>query len=190
MSACITSPKHRPSEHRLTRNPLRWYGESEFFFSCTKILLILGLILLTFITMVGGNPKHDAYGFRHWTGGNAMHEYYADGTTGRFLGWWSCVLYAAFSLGGPDLVAMAAGEIENPRKNIPRVARNIFLRVFVFYVLGALCVGIICSSRDSRLLGAIDSGEAGAAASPWVIGIQNLGSKSPSTASTTPLSRT
>ncbi|OJD31152.1 amino acid permease [Diplodia corticola] len=154
---------------------VKWYGESEFIFSCTKILLILGLIVLTFITMVGGNPKHDAYGFRNWTGGNAMHEYYAEGSTGRFLGWWSCVLYAAFSLGGPDLVAMAAGEIEDPRKNIPRVARNIFLRVFVFYVLGALCVGIICSSRDPRLLGAIDSGEAGAAASPWVIGIQNLG---------------
>ncbi|KAK7728925.1 Proline-specific permease [Botryosphaeria dothidea] len=154
---------------------VKWYGESEFFFSCTKILLILGLILLTFITMVGGNPKHDAYGFRHWKGGNAMHEYYAEGVTGRFLGWWTCVLYAAFSVAGPDLVAMAAGEIENPRKNIPRVARTIFYRIFIFYVLGALCVGIICSSRDTRLIGAIDSGAAGAAASPWVIGIQNLG---------------
>jgi amino acid transporter len=35
----------------------------------------MGLILLTFITMVGGNPKHDAYGFRYWGNGNAMHEY-------------------------------------------------------------------------------------------------------------------
>lgn len=36
-------------------------------------------------------------------------------------------------------------------------------------------MGIICSSRDPRLLGAIDDGSAGSAASPWVIGITNLG---------------
>jgi amino acid transporter len=36
--------------------------------------------------MVGGNPKHDAYGFRAWTDGNAMHPYYAEGATGRLLG--------------------------------------------------------------------------------------------------------
>jgi amino acid transporter len=24
------------------------------------------LFCFTFITMVGGNPKHDAYGFRYW----------------------------------------------------------------------------------------------------------------------------
>jgi amino acid transporter len=40
-----------------------------------------------------------------------------------------------------------------------------------------LAVGIICASRDSRLLGAIDAGEPGAAASPWVVGITNLGIK-------------
>jgi hypothetical protein len=33
---------------------------------------------------VGGNPKHDAYGFRNWTEG-VMFEYYTEGTTGRFL---------------------------------------------------------------------------------------------------------
>jgi yeast amino acid transporter len=141
----------------------------------TKILLLIGLILLTFVTMVGGNPKHDAYGFRYWKNGNAMHPYYTDGTTGRFLGWWSVVLYAAFSVAGPDLISLAAGEIQNPRRTIPRVARLVFYRLVGFYVVGVLAVGIICSSRDQRLLGAIDSGAAGSAASPWVIGIQNLG---------------
>jgi len=141
----------------------------------TKILLLIGLILLTFITMVGGNPKHDAYGFRYWKHGLAMHPYYAEGATGRFLGWWSVVRYAAFTVAGPDLISLAAGEIQNPRRTIPRVARLVFYRLVGFYVIGVLCVGIICSSRDGRLLGAIENGNAGAAASPWVIGIQNLG---------------
>lgn len=54
---------------------VRWYGETEFWACSTKLILLLGLILLTFITMVGGNPKHDAYGFRYWGDGMAMHPY-------------------------------------------------------------------------------------------------------------------
>lgn len=82
---------------------------------------------------------------------------------------------AAFTVAGPDLISLAAGEIQNPRRTIPRVARLVFYRLVGFYIIGVLCVGIICSSRDGRLLGALEAGDAGAAASPWVIGIQNLG---------------
>lgn len=45
---------------------VRYFGVSEFYLSFFKIILMLGLILYTFITMVGGNPRHDAYGFRYW----------------------------------------------------------------------------------------------------------------------------
>lgn len=141
----------------------------------TKILLIIGLIFLTFITMVGGNPKGDAYGFRNWTDGNAMHPYYTTGSTGRFLGFFIVLRYAAFTTGGPDLIALASGEMQNPRRTIPRVAKLVFWRLMIFYVVGTFAVGILCNSRDPRLLGAIESGASGAAASPWVVGITNLG---------------
>ena len=157
---------------------VRWYGESEFIMSSTKVLLLFGLCLLTLITMSGGNPRRDAYGFRNWDSYDSgpMHIYRSDNpSTGRFLGFWEVVVYAAFTIAGPDMIAMAAGEIQNPRRTIPRVAQLIFYRLVGFYVVGVLCVGIICSSRDPGLLGAIESGESSAAASPWVIGIQNLG---------------
>ncbi|KAM0330599.1 hypothetical protein ACHAQA_003548 [Verticillium albo-atrum] len=153
---------------------VKWFGESEFIMASTKVLLLLGLVLITLITMSGGNPQGDAYGFRNW-GAGAMHSYYAEGDTGRLLGWWSVVIYAGFTIAGPDMIALAAGEIQNPRRTIPRVARLIFYRIVGFYVIGVLAVGIICSSRDNRLVGAIETGEPGAAASPWVIGIENLG---------------
>jgi amino acid permease len=128
---------------------VKYYGESEFVmavicqlclpaapltsFQSTKILLIMGLILLTFITMVGGNPKYDAYGFRYWGNGNAMHEYLDTVITGWLLGWWKVVLYAVFLVAGPDLLALAAGEISNPRRHIPRVARRAFHRIAGFH---------------------------------------------------------
>lgn len=65
---------------------VKYYGENAFVMAITKMLLIISLILLTFITMVSGNPRRDAYGFRNWTNGQAMHSYYraTTGPTGRF----------------------------------------------------------------------------------------------------------
>jgi len=40
----------------------------------------------------------------------------AAGNGGRFLSFWSTMVNAAFSYGGVEMVAVAAGEAENPRK--------------------------------------------------------------------------
>lgn len=140
-----------------------------------KIFLLFGLLFLTLITMCGANPKKDAYGFRSWSNNRAMLEYHGTGPTGRFAGWWKVVIYAAFTIGGPDFLCLAAGEIQNPRRTIPRVAKLIFYRLVTFYVLGMLAVGIIIAPDDPKLTDALENGASGAALSPWVIGIQNLG---------------
>jgi amino acid transporter len=80
---------------------VRYYGESEFVSSSLKIFLILGLMLLTIITMLGGNPKGDRYGFRNYRDPGPMKEYLEHGALGRFLGFWSVLIYAAFACGGP-----------------------------------------------------------------------------------------
>jgi amino acid permease len=45
---------------------VKWYGETEFWLALGKVLLIVGLIIYTFIAMLGGNPLHDRFGFRYW----------------------------------------------------------------------------------------------------------------------------
>ena len=45
---------------------VRYFGISEFYMSIFKVFLMLGLISYTFVTMVGGNPRRDPYGFRYW----------------------------------------------------------------------------------------------------------------------------
>lgn len=44
------------------------------------------LFSFTFITMVGGNPQHDAYGFRYWNNPGAFAEYITTGSLGRWEG--------------------------------------------------------------------------------------------------------
>ncbi|KAL2148148.1 hypothetical protein VTH82DRAFT_8737, partial [Thermothelomyces myriococcoides] len=65
---------------------VKWYGEVEFWAALGKMLLIVGLLIFTFIVMLGGNPLHDRIGFRFWREPGAFAELYHTGALGRFMG--------------------------------------------------------------------------------------------------------
>jgi amino acid transporter len=144
------------------------YGEAEFCFAALKIITICGLLLAAVVIWLGGAPDKDRRGFRYWKEG-AMKEYVGTGDTGRFAGLWSTLVNAAFSYGGVEMVAVAAGEAENPRKNIPKAVRRVFWRILFFYVLGSFMIGVCISSNDPQLTA---EGH-GAQTSPWVIACKN-----------------
>ena len=155
--------------------PVHVYGEAEFVFGCIKLITIIGLILLMFIIDLGGTPKGDRIGFRYWDHPGPMREYLETGALGRFLAFWKVFIQATFSYGGSEMVVVAAGETENPRRNIPKAVRRVFWRILIFYVLAIFFVGLCVSSTDPRLLNAISAGASGVAQSPFVIAIQNGG---------------
>jgi amino acid permease len=76
---------------------VRYFGVTEFYFSIGKVVLVIGLFFFTFITMVGGNPLHDAYGFRFWKDPGPFIERFEPGDLGKFLGVLSCLYQASFS---------------------------------------------------------------------------------------------
>ena len=148
------------------------YGEAEFCFAGVKIVTIVGLLILALCLDLGGGPTHDRLGFRYWKNPGAMTLYVSTNpNTGRFLSFFSTLVNAAFSYGGVETVAVAAGEAENPRKNIPKAVRRVFWRILFFYVLGSLAIGVLVPYNDDNLLKAQASGSAGAAQSPWVVAI-------------------
>jgi amino acid transporter len=102
-----------------------WYGEAEFWLASGKVLLILILFTFTFITMVGGNPKHDAYGFRYWNSPGAFAEYITTGSMGKFEGFLGALFVAAFTVCGPEYVAMVAGEAVYPRVTIKQAFKTV-----------------------------------------------------------------
>ena len=157
--------------------PVRIYGEAEFAFGAIKLTTIVGLILLMLIITCGGGPQGDPIGFRYWNNPGPMNEYLKDGALGRFLGFWKVFIQATFSYGGSEMVVVASGETENPRRNIPKAVRRVFWRIAIFYVLSIFLVGLCVSSEDPKLLNAIDSNSPGANQSPFVIAIENAGIK-------------
>ncbi|KAF2255845.1 hypothetical protein BU26DRAFT_9593 [Trematosphaeria pertusa] len=153
---------------------VKWYGETEFWAALGKVLLIIGLIIFTFIAMLGGNPIHDRYGFRYWKNPGSFAELYYTGDLGRFLGFLQCLIQASFTIAGPDYVSMAAGEAENPRSIMPRAYNAVFYRLTTFFVLGSLCVGINVPYNDPEMMAAFKEGKPGAAASPYVVAMNRL----------------
>lgn len=78
---------------------------------------------------------------------------------------------AAFAFGGPDYIALSAGETRNPQRVLPSVFKRVIYRLILFYVLGVLAVGILVPYDDPNL----GTNKPGAGASPFVIGITRLG---------------
>lgn len=155
-----------------------WYGEAEFWFASLKIIAIIGLIILGVVLFFGGGPNHDRLGFRFWQRPGAFKEGYlvSDTNTSRFLGFWTALIKSGFSfIFSPELITTAAGEAVEPRRNIPKATNRFIYRLFTFYVLGSLVIGVTVAYNDKSLLQGVASGSDGAGASPFVIGIQNAG---------------
>jgi len=134
-------------------------SKSEVIFASLKIMLIIGLIIGGLVINLGGAPNHERLGFAYWRNPGAFNEYIMTGSAGRFLAFWKVLLTAAFSFGNVQVVAIAGSETMNPRKVIPAATQKTFLRVFLFYFLSILIVGMIVSvpssscSKDDSIIG-------------------------------------
>ena len=144
------------------------FGEAEFWFALGKVLLATGLIVYTFITMVGGNPLHDRYGFRYWRDPGVWA---GTSSTGRLESFVNAVNVAGFCMGGPEYISMIAGEAKDPRRTIPRAFSTIVTRLIIFFIGGSLCVGILVPYNDETLTGGSDTYAGG---SPYVISMERL----------------
>ncbi|KAH0525437.1 hypothetical protein TsFJ059_007804 [Trichoderma semiorbis] len=153
------------------------YGEAEFYLSGGKVILIFILFSFTFVTMVGGNPNHDAFGFRYWNNPGAFAEYHSQGALGRFEGFLTGLWSAAFAVVGPEYISMVAAEAQRPRTYIKTAFKTIYIRFGVFFIGSALAVGIILPYNDKTLSDLVNGGKGSgtAAASPYVIAMQNMG---------------
>lgn len=143
---------------------VKGYGEAEFFFAIIKVIAVIGYILLGIILNCGGGPTGGYIGGRYWSNPGAFHN--------GFKGLCSVFVTAAFAFAGTELVGLAAAETAQPRKSLPTAIKQVFWRITLFYILSLAIVGILVPYDDPRLL---TSGAANAAASPFVISINNAG---------------
>ena len=134
--------------------------------------------MFTIVTMCGGNPQHDAFGFRHWQDPGPFLEYFSTGTTGRFEGFLTALWTASFTCVGPEFLSIAASEVKHPRRYVKTAFKALYARIIIFFIGGCLAVTIVISPHDKILesLYKHANGSTGsAAASPYIIAMENLG---------------
>ncbi|KAK5992236.1 Dicarboxylic amino acid permease [Cladobotryum mycophilum] len=148
---------------------IKFFGEFEFWLSSFKVIVIVGIILFSLILACGGGPTGDAPGFRYWKHGMAFAPLYAEGSLGKFLGFWSVMVNATFAYLGTELVGVTAAEAQNPRRTIPKAIKLTFFRILFFYCLSVLLVGMIVPYNSKELAFANKQSNPGASASPFVV---------------------
>lgn len=150
---------------------VKGYGEAEFVFSFIKVITVIGFIILGIVLVCGGGPVGGYIGGANWHNPGA----FVGNTAGkRFKGVCSVFVTAAFSFAGSELVGLASAETANPRKSLPRAAKQVFWRITLFYIISLCLIGLLVPYNDPRLIGA---SSVDAAASPFVLAIRNHGIK-------------
>ncbi|TFK33264.1 amino acid permease/ SLC12A domain-containing protein [Crucibulum laeve] len=138
---------------------VRVYGESEYWFAMIKVLMIIVFIFVGLIFDWGGVKGHPGPGLSNFQNGQAF--------IGGFGTFAQTFVYAFYSFGGIELVAIAAGECAKPYKSVPRAIKATFFRIVLFYILTILTIGLCINHDDETLLNAAFDSDV--AASPLTV---------------------
>jgi amino acid transporter, AAT family len=103
------------------------FGEFEYWFALIKVLAIIFFIVIG-AGLIFGFPRGPAIGFRNLT---AYGGFLPHGWTGV----WLALTLAITSYMGVEIIAVTAGEAQQPEKTIPRAMRTIVFRLIMFYIL-------------------------------------------------------
>lgn len=125
------------------------------------VIVFLTLGVLMILGILGG----DSPGFSNWTKDDAPFPGGMSAVVAVFM-------IAGFSFQGTELVGVAAGESENPERDVPRSIRTIFLRIMVFYIGAITIIAFLVPYTDDRLLA---NDVTDIAASPFTLVFENAG---------------
>ncbi|MBL3967560.1 amino acid permease [Burkholderia sp. KCJ3K979] len=115
---------------------VRSFGEAEYWLSFAKVATIIVFMALGASILLGFQPRIPAPGLVNLTDHGGFMP---NGISPVLAG----VMVVIFSLGGSEIAAVAAGESENPSRNVIRAIKSVIVRVMVFYV-GSVSILILC----------------------------------------------
>lgn len=119
------------------------FGEFEYWFAMIKVAAIVVFIILG-VGFIFGGFGGPAPGLSRWTsdGGFLPHG---------FGGVFKAMLIVIFSFYGIEIIAVTAGEAEDPGRAVPRAMRSVVLRLSLFYILSIALVVAVTSWTKAGL---------------------------------------
>lgn len=108
---------------------VRFFAETEFWFSSIKVIAIMLFIILGGLAIFGIIPIK---GYSH---APLFHNLVKDGLfPNGFRGVFTTMLTVNFAFSGTELIGVTAGETKDPEKNIPKAIHTTLLRLVIFFV--------------------------------------------------------
>ena len=120
------------------------FGEAEFWFAGIKVITIIAFMITGILMIFGVIGKQGPIGLSNWTSATFMPH-----------GIWTVVLVSVgviWSYLGVETVTIAAGETENPEKNVPKAIKTVFLRIALFYVGSVTIIGLVVPYNNVSVL--------------------------------------
>lgn len=144
---------------------IKGFAESEYWFSLIKVTTVIVFIIFGLLMISGIIKSGQATGWHNWTLGDAPFA-------GGFSAMIGVAMIVGFSFQGTELVGVAAGESEDPGKNIPSAIRKVFWRILLFYIFAILIISLIIPYNDPHLL---QNDIRDISVSPFTLVFQNAG---------------
>ncbi len=122
------------------------FAETEYWFTAIKVLAVIAFIIIGGVAIFGIVPiqGQEAPFFSNFTNEGLL-------PTG-FIGVFVAMMTVVYAFMGSEVVGVAAGETENPDKNIPRAIRTIVIRILLFYVLATIVLSAIVPWKEAGIL--------------------------------------
>jgi arginine/ornithine permease len=122
------------------------FAETEYWFTAIKVLAVIAFIIIGGAAIFGIVPiqGQEAPFFSNFTNEGLL-------PTG-FIGVFVAMMTVVYAFMGSEVVGVAAGETENPDKNIPRAIRTIVIRILLFYVLATIVLSAIVPWKEAGIL--------------------------------------
>ncbi|MBY0154239.1 amino acid permease [Cytobacillus firmus] len=124
----------------------RGFAEAEYWFSGIKVVAVIFFIIIGFSAILGIIPLADrpAPYMEHL----APKGLFPAGIAIVFV----TMMNVIFSYQGSELIGIAAGESEEPQKNIPRAIRNVLFRIIIFYIASIIILSAIFPTKELGIL--------------------------------------
>jgi len=123
----------------------RAFGEAEFWFAGIKVVVVIVFIIVGILTIIGILGSDGPIGFSNLTIGEAPF-------VGGIPSLLSVFMVVGFCFMGTELVSIAAGESEDPSKNIPKAIKTVFWRILIFYIGAVFVIACVLPYNDPNLL--------------------------------------
>jgi arginine/ornithine permease len=136
----------------------RSFAETEYWFAGIKVLAVILFIIVGLGAIFGVINMHSEptpY----------LSNFIGDGLfPAGMVGIFISMMTVIYAFQGSEIMGVAAGETEEPEKNIPKAIRNIVFRILIFYVLAIFVLSAL-----------VPWGKAGVLESPFVTVFDMIG---------------